>query len=67
VLAAGEALPAEKTESEQVLSNWDGNTVLVILSSCILGLCLSLGKEETLESPASFIALFQYSWKNEGD
>lgn len=56
MLASGEALLAEKMESEWVLSDRGGNIVLVNLYCCILGLYVSLGKEETLKSPASFIS-----------
>lgn len=55
MLAAGEALPAEKTESEWVFSDEDGNSVgqVVLLYSWS---ALVLRKRGDLESPASFIA-----------
>lgn len=54
MLAAGEALPAEKAETGCVFSDWGGKSIgqLVLLCSW----SLSVGKEETVESPASFIA-----------
>lgn len=56
MLAAGEALPAERTGSEQALPDEVGVVVLDSLYCYFLGLWLPFGKEEILESPASFIA-----------
>lgn len=55
MLASDEALLAGRMESEWILSDQDGHTVLVNLYCCLLALRLSLGKEETLDSPASFV------------
>lgn len=54
--AAGEALPAERTGSEQVLPDGVGAVVLDSFYCYVLGLWLPLGKEEILDSPASFTA-----------